>query len=332
MPIVMKSSDNGFVDAKSKTIRLPDHLMPRAARFESLRRAAVAAVPMVVMSISSLPTQANVVTLSDGNATAQFDTTNGTGLNSLLVSGTQEVVSQWFDYRVGAAAGPAVPIDSANNGVTQTFISLPGSGPGGAGFAHNNTTNFFSVTYSSPTGGPNGVPFSYQVKYTLTGNSPSGASISENVNIDNNSSTTALPISMYEYNHFNLNNQQHDTVVLSGTPINTATQTSVLTGASNIETAAIPSPSFYQAATGNTLLTEFASPSFTNLSPATTTAGPGDVSWAFEWNPTIPANGSFDISKVRTITVPEPTTLAGAIGAVGLCLARRPRKNRTEAE
>jgi hypothetical protein len=332
MPIVIKSSDNGNVDPKSKTIRLPEHLTPRPPRFEDLRKlsllrkAAMAAIPLAVVAMG-LPAQATTLTLSDGNAVAKFDTGNGTGMNSLTVNGTQQVISQWWDYHLGAGAGPAVTVDSANNGITQTFISEPGTGTNSPGISFNGTTNFFAVTYSSPTGGTNGVPFDFVVSYTLTGAAPNNAGILENVKIDNNSKTgQTLPIRMFEYNHFNLNNQAHDTVNIGGSPVNTATQTSVTTGATSIETVVTPPPNFYQAVLGSTITTEFASAGFTDLPDVTSTPSAGDASWAFEWNPTIAGGQSFQISKARNIALPEPTLATLSLGAMSLLAVRRPRR------
>jgi hypothetical protein len=333
MPIVIKASDNGHVDPKSKVIRLPEHMIPRPPKFDALRKAAATAIPLALLTFSSIPAQADVVSLNDGaSASAAFNTSNGTGLNSLLIGGNQQVVSQWFDYRLGAAAGPAVTIDSANNGVAQTFNSVPGIGVNTASKFFNGTSNFFSVTYAGTYAAPVAVPFDMTVKYTLTSGGAKTASIAENITIDDNSATSqSLPISFYEYNHFNLNSQPHDNVSITGAPPNTATQISALSGASNIETVTTPAPSFYQAATGSTLTTEFAS-TFTNLTDLAS-AGPGDASWAFEWNPTLtlPGGGTFQISKVRTISVPEPGTFAGAvIGVASLLLRKRPRKQQLE--
>jgi hypothetical protein len=57
--------------------------------------------------------------------------------------------------------------------------------------------------------------------------------------------------------------------------------------------------------------------------------GPGDASWAFQWNRTIANGGSFQISKDKNIRVPvpEPATLGLlGVGLAGLGFAARRRR------
>ena len=60
--------------------------------------------------------------------------------------------------------------------------------------------------------------------------------------------------------------------------------------------------------------------------------GPGNVTWAYEWDPTIPANGTYIISNDQQIsppnvTIPEPATpvllAAAGFALMGVRLQRR---------
>jgi hypothetical protein len=72
MPFVMKSSQNGFVDPASKTIRFPGRLGPPPNRNELRRRAVFAKFPLDALSLSSLPASANIVNIRDGREAPWF--------------------------------------------------------------------------------------------------------------------------------------------------------------------------------------------------------------------------------------------------------------------
>ena len=57
----------------------------------------------------------------------------------------------------------------------------------------------------------------------------------------------------------------------------------------------------------------------------TTAAGPGDVTWAFEWDLTIAPGGSAVINKDKGLQVPEPSIAALALLSAGAMFLRRRR-------
>ncbi len=72
------------------------------------------------------------------------------------------------------------------------------------------------------------------------------------------------------------------------------------------------------------LLTALNDGSPTTLGDIDGPLGPGNLTFAFQWDFTIDPNGSALISKTKLITVPEPTAAAlVSLGLVALALRRR---------
>ncbi len=320
MPVqVIKSSDNGFVDANSKVVRFPAHMtmgMPKPERRDTFRKASlVASVPLALLTISSLPAQGSVITLTDGTSSAVVDTGSALGLKSLVVDGTEQGHAQWFYYRL-SGSGAATAINTLN----QTALIAPGDPLTGGG---NEPANMMSVTLSAPSG-----DFDIKVNYRLTDAPVGGANINEDLSLDNNTNSPLL-MNFFQYNNFRLNVTTDDSVSITGG--NTASQSEAGGVTTSLETVATQQPDHYEAALTPTILNEFSNSGFGHL-PGTTTAGPGDATWAFEWDPTIPANQSFLISKVRSVSnVPEPTSAMMFLGGATLLMSGRRRRNNATA-
>ena len=97
---------------------------------------------------------------------------------------------------------------------------------------------------------------------------------------------------------------------MTGTPVNTATQTN---GTANLsETVVTPAPSLYQAGNASQLLAKLSSGSVYNLND-TSSALNDDLAWAFQWDATLASSGlgsTFLVSKDKQLdVVPEPSTL-----------------------
>lgn len=123
MPIIMKSSDNGFVDAINKTVRFPGR--PRAQRdFEEAAHARISASPLGGWTASSWSTNAEVVHLTNappasfgslpGGGQSHRLTAGGLGDWAVIVSDSRAPVPlaidrfQYSPYAL-SAAGPASP-------------------------------------------------------------------------------------------------------------------------------------------------------------------------------------------------------------------------------
>ena len=99
MPIVMKSEENGIVDAKKKVV-----ILPRREPKPDRRKMAMAGLTM--LSLASVPAGAAVITLSDQNSTVKIDTS--VGLTSWSVDGVNQLNTQQFYYRLGDSGGQSL--------------------------------------------------------------------------------------------------------------------------------------------------------------------------------------------------------------------------------
>ncbi|MDP9172323.1 MAG: hypothetical protein M3O30_00455 [Planctomycetota bacterium] len=261
------------------------------------------------MQLASTP-----VVLTDGNSSTTINLTSQAGNNSWVVDGVDQYAGgragqQWFWYSIGNSA-PA-SIDT----LTNTFL-----------FSNANTMN---TTYS-------GNGFTLNLKETLVGGSigDGSSAISEVVTVDN-SGVSPLSFHLYHYVDLNLaGTSGNDSLTMSGTPVNTADQTDPLGSSAEVS---VTNPDEFQAGKFGTItsLLNGGAPVTLNDSGAPVT---GNVDFAFQWDPTIQANGSFQASINKNLTgasataaVPLPaaanTALAmlAGLGLVGF--VRRARKS-----
>jgi len=239
------------------------------------------------------PADAITFTLTDLNSSAQIDDASQAGMFNWTVNGTNQLAQQWFWFRLGSTGGQS-SID------TLPLLAATASDTNSNGF---NDTLFLS--YGSTTG------LEIDVRYTLRGTASSGSDMQEQINITNNS-TSSLDLHFFQYTNFDLNGTPAgDTVTLTNTPTtNTVDQSKP--GALMSETVHTPLANHYELGlttdSPNTL-TRLNSGSPITLLDGATTRGPGDATWAFEWDQSLAPGGTLQISKDKTL-VPEPGTLA----------------------
>jgi hypothetical protein len=272
-----------------------------------------------LLSFIALPAMGTVVPLSDSGVTANIDLSSGAGLTSLNINGVNQVNStsgQWYFIRVRppSAAAAATPLNDTTFSLTTTA-----------------TTSTLDADYIAnglqPAVAGVALPtYGVEVNYTGLVGATNQAQLPQSITITDIASNGPLTISLYEYNHFNLNGQTNDNVTFLNSPVNTTDQNST-TGASMSEVNTTPNPNSYQAAAGSTLLSDLTSGSFDGLNDTNTVStGSNDAAWAFEWDFTIPDGSSVQISKNVNVTVPEPATISLAIGGMSLLSLRRRRR------
>jgi hypothetical protein len=253
------------------------------------------------------------ITLQDGNTTVTIDPNNpADGVNSWTVNGVNQLLQQWFWYRIGNT-GPAYSIDTLGALVTAQS---------GAAFA--------TVSYSNSTSG-----LSVEVDYTLIG-SPTGngqSDLDEGIKLVN-STSSAMNLQFFQYSNFQLNGSPSGGTLSFPDAHTVDESNSIFTLA---ETVASPAASHHEGAPN--LLGTLTSPTLTTLSDLPAVGAPGtgtgDMNWAYEWDLPLPAGGAQLISddnrlNVFQSAVPEPSTLAllssAVLGLIGCAWRRAVRR------
>jgi len=286
-------------------------------------RTIVTAVAFGFTLWAAAPAQATLVTLTDLNSTADIDTGTQAGVYNWVVDGTDHLFQQWFWYRIGAT-GPEASIDT----LTQTAIT-----PG---------TNTLSVTYAG-----NGIEVT--VAYTLLGGSAgSGSSdLAESIRI-RNTGTTAIDLNFFQYSDFDIGGDaandfvwynDSNQIVDQADPNATLSET-VHTPAANRGELAFFATTLNNLNDGDADDLAAGDPDGFSHGVFQDTGdfvGPGDVTWAYQWQRTLAAGGSLLISKDKNIAggppdrgpfIPEPASLAiwGGLSVLGLVVGRLRRK------
>ena len=292
------------------------------------RMIAVFGVMSAVVGWSAVDAQE---TLIDNNSSIEIDLEYGDGAYNWQVDeeeGESHLAQQWFWCRVGDS-GPETPLhdlymdDYYNPYVVDTNPYT------------DDQDDTLSVVYEDDPdeGDPR---FAIDVTYVLRGGTDGSgtADLTEIVRVEN-LTEAPLDFHLFEYSDFELDDSWEDQSVkiLGGVlAVQSGTGSPYYTES---RTGAVPLPSRYQVASNaegdDSPIWESLEDEYTTTLNNTATAGPGDLSWAFQWDVTIPAEGTFLMSKNKVISVvPEPSTLVMAcIGLLilgGYAIRRRRRR------
>lgn len=263
-------------------------------------------VPLLILLLTifvalSPPANANPYVLTSGNSSASIDPASQAGMFNWTTDGVSLLYQQWFWYRVGSTGGEA------------SLDTLP--------FTATQVGNNLDLLFT-------GTGFTIDVFYRLTGGTAGSntADIAEVINITN-TSTEALDFHFFQYSDFDLNRLNlSDRVHIYPTPGSwSIVQVPTGNGPMLSETSAT-SPNLGEAATYPATLNSLNDGSPTTLN-GDLIAGPGDVTWALQWDEHIGARSSYIISKDKKLepVVPEPAAI-GLFGGVLLLVASKLRK------
>jgi len=259
----------------------------------------LAVLTLITAVSSSLMAASIPVTLTSGNTTAIVDVGTQAGMDFWSVngpSGQNQLQQQWFWYRVGT--GPQLSIDN---------ISAP---------SWSQTPNTLTTTYANSA-------FSVSIMYTLNGGGTGQGDIQEGINIHNFNANSPLSISFYQYSHFTLlgNAGGANLVMDNGTAYQSAGATSIA------ESIVAPTASFFEAnTTGGTTSTLYKLNNTSGLNLNDSGSASGDVTWAFQWNFSVPNSGDQQITKDKLLDitfVPEPSVIGFIAAGLGIHLLRR---------
>jgi len=276
----------------------------------SPKRVASLAAWLVLSGLLLLPGYgiAQTVTLTDAGSAATIDLSSGAGMNNWSVLGQNQLMQQWFWFRTDN--GVAAPTNSIGGLTYNTYTGI------------NGTVNEVDATYQN-------TQLSIEIDYVLSGGPGSGnADMTETITA-RNLSGGLLNLNFYEYSYFNLLQSGNNSITMYGDPVNGYYHVVQTSGSTAIQEGIVsPYANYGEAANYNQTLNELNTQAGLQLN-GNTSAGPGDVTWAFQWADSISAGGQLDIFKDKSLSiamVPEPSTLAfialGA-GALGLALRRK---------
>jgi hypothetical protein len=285
-------------------------VMREIKKFAAINRGAVVCLTVIASGLllfqCSVAGPSQIYTLSDGGSTATVNAGNtGTlGMNNWTVGGQNQLNQQWFWYSVNGAVPQ--PINTIGT-LTPTVVA----------------PNDLQLSYANSQ-------LTANAEYVLSGNGngSGSADIMEYLSVVNNG-LSPITLSFYQYSNFNLLGNNNNTVSLSGGPggWTGAQQTTGGPGGSGLaEVIDAPNANYGEAAlVGQTLnkLNTVANLTLNN-NPS---AGPGDVTWAFQWTATLQGGQVLNIIKDKGVSIspiPEPSTLAIFGLGFGACgLARR---------
>ncbi len=271
-----------------------------------LRLTCAAVLPCL---LATQTTKAQDHTITDNNSSIGLNVANGgfgpAGLTSWVVDGVDQLSRQSFFYRVGS--GQEYTLD---NITASPLVNLSG--------------NNIEVTYANASFG---VKLSYTLQGYAAGTGRSGATLGINLI---NYQASPLDFHLFQYSDFDLGGttgSESVTFLKALGKFNRAAQTSGSLWMTNTFVGtAIPNPTpQVEANTFNATLLSLTDLSQTTLNSLSTNAGPGNVTYAIQYDLLLNAGESFALSEQFSMAVPEPTS-AGLILIAAGCLALGYRK------
>jgi len=239
----------------------------------------------------------SITVLNDGNSQAIIEDAGSlAGMRSWMIDGVENLALQGFWFRT------AVMNQEANIGT----LALNGR-------IVTDTNTFADPRPDTLALQYGGDGFVIETRWTMRGGTSGNftSDIAETIAIRNMSSVP-LVISFFQYSDFDLGGTVNDQSISIGGTNNQVVRQSDFGFAAN-ETVVTPAPTRFEAGFFPSTLTKLNDNVADDLNNVAGPLGPGDLTWAYQWDFVIPAGQSRIISKDKQI-VPSP----GAVALVGL--------------
>ncbi|HEY1790501.1 MAG TPA: PEP-CTERM sorting domain-containing protein [Verrucomicrobiae bacterium] len=244
------------------------------------------------------------VTLSNGGSSVAFNLGGGSGpigMNNWTVDsdpGVPQLDQQWFWYSINTGSGW-----SAVKSIDQI-----------GGFSDSVSGSTLDTFYQNST-------LEVALQYTLTGsgNGSGGAVLSESVNVLNVSGSS-FSISFWQYGHFNLLQNNLNTVNIGGSAgaYSFVSQTTTAGGNGMEETLNNPFANYAETGDPTTVMNDV---THGNQLNGSTSSGPGDEAWGLEWTDTDSSGNLWNVLQGENMSiqpVPEPTSVAWIALGMGI--------------
>ena len=236
--------------------------------------------------------QAQIYSLNNNNSVAQINVGSSAGIFNWSVDGQNQLAQSWFWYRVGST--PEAPINAISPAIINSYVNIP-------------ALNKLDITYGNTN---YSVSALFQVAGQTAGSGRS--SMGQTITVANLSGSS-LDFHLFQYSDFDLGGvtgSQSVQYFLNGITGQYYQVVQTFGSRSVTETvnSATPPIGHVEAGLFNATLVKLndgvASTLNDNLA-----IGPGDATFAYEWDVTLAPGATFQISKILAI-VPEPSIAA----------------------
>jgi len=276
--------------------------MKEFSKFSKFSRA-LSISALVMLFLLDGVTIAAPFTITDDNSNVGITTGVSTGgMYAWNVNGVDHVGRQRLYYRLGNT-GPEFAVDS-----------LPVAVEGIMDTNFDNVEDTLYVKYVVPA-------FEFEVKYSLDGGAPGSETSDIAVNITiTNTGTPPLDFHLFQYTDLDLNGTSDD---LGAKMANSNAVRQWDSGLAFCETVMTPAPDHWEVAQHPSTINSLVDGGPTTLSDVST-VGPGDLTWALQWDTQIEPGHSFQVSEDMQIRpIPEPATMILMAAGLPLLLKRK---------
>ena len=249
------------------------------------------------------------LTLTTQNTLIEIDPASQAGMYTWRVDGIDNLFQNWFWYRIGQT-GSEFSIDTVSAPVVTGF-----DGGTEGTIVYQNPALRVAVTYSLTSGAPGSLQ----------------SALSEQVSVTNRTHSV-LDLHLFDYTDFDLVGTAEDDSASMPSPTEVL-QTDGKTVITGGESVLSPPPSHHELNYFSNTRDSLNDGQPTTLNDSSNSVGPGDVTWAFQWDRSLQAGATLTAKMALkdAVPIPEPATmlLFLGVGAATLGARRVARRRKT---